>query len=200
MTFIIIGITALFSIIAFSRRDIMYKFQFNAYQVFHRKEWYRIFTHAVLHADYTHLIVNMIVLFSFGRAIEMYFSYYFGNHKILYFLLLYIGGILVSSIFTLLKHRNNPNYNAVGASGAVSAVVFASVFFAPLDKVLFFGILPIPGILFGALYLGYSYYMSKKNVDNIGHDAHFWGAVYGFLFPLMVEPKMIHIFISQLFG
>lgn len=200
MTYFIIAVTSIFSILAFSRRELMYKFQFNPYQVFHRKEWYRIFTHAFLHADYSHLIINMIVLYSFGRAIEMFFPYYLGGSAILYFFLLYFGGVVISSLFTLVKHRNNPDYNAVGASGAVSAVVFASVFFSPLDKILFFGILPMPGILFGVFYLAYSYYMSRKKVDNIGHDAHFWGAVYGFIFPVLVKPDLIQVFIFQLLG
>ena len=91
------------------------------------------------------------------------------------------------------------SYNAVGASGAVSAIVFASIFFAPMSKLLVFGILPLPAILFGILYLGYSYYMSKKSVDNVAHDTHFWGAVFGFIFPMLIKPELYNVFLSQLF-
>jgi len=103
-----------------------------------------------------------------------------------------------SSIVSLVKHKDNPNYNALGASGAVSAVVFACIFFAPLEEILFFGVIPVPGILFGIGYLWYSWYMGKKNVDNVGHDAHFYGAIFGFIFPLILRPELIHQFIYQL--
>lgn len=109
-----------------------------------------------------------------------------------------MGSILLSTIYGLIRNRDNSNYNAVGASGAVSAVVFACIFFAPMQKLLFFGILPIRGIIFGILYLVYSWYMSKKGSDYIAHDVHFWGAVFGFLFPALINYKLINNFIYQL--
>lgn len=114
------------------------------------------------------------------------------------FILLYFGGILASTLTTFFRNRNKQEYSAIGASGAVSAVVFASIFFSPFGKILFFGVLPVPGIVFGILYLLYSSYMSKKGSDNINHDAHFWGAVYGFIFPLLMNFSLINIFIKQL--
>lgn len=198
MTLFIIIVTAIFSIVAFSRPELMHRYNFNPYQVVHRKQWYRIFTHAFLHGSWEHLIVNMIVLFSFGRALWFYFYRYFGDNMIWLYLGLYVGGILISSVYTLIKEKDNFNYNAVGASGAVSAVTFACIFFDPLNKIYFFGILPIPGIVFGVLYLAYSYYMSKRNVDNIGHDAHFWGAVYGFIFPILFKPSLLSNFFDNL--
>ena len=201
MTLIIVAITAIVSIMAFNNSKLYYKYIFNAYQVIHRKEWYRIFTHALLHGNWPHLIINMLVLFSFGSGLERYFGHFFGVNSALLLGILYISAILISSVYSLYKEKDNPYYNAVGASGAVSAVVFASIFFAPLNKVYFFGILPIPGIVFAGLYLGYSYYMSQSNAqDNIGHDAHFYGAVYGFIFPLLVDPNVYNVFINQLFG
>ncbi len=198
MTLIIITITSLFSLSAFLKKELIYKYNFNAYQIYHRKQWYRIFSYAFLHANYMHLIINMIVLYSFGTALEHYFHYYFGANKNLYFICLYVGGIIISIIYSLIKNRDNYNYNAVGASGAVSAVVFATIFFDPLNKVWFFAIIPIPGIIFALLYLAYSYYMSKKNVDDIGHDAHFWGAVFGLIFPIILKPELFQVFISHL--
>lgn len=199
MTLLIIIVTALFSIAAFSRHELMYRYNFNPYQVVHRKQWYRIFTHAFLHANWEHLIINMIVLFSFGNALNRYFYIYIGDNLILLYIGLYVGGIIISSIFTLFKEKDNFKYNAVGASGAVSAVLFACIFFDPLNKIYFFGVIPIPGILFGVLYLGYSYYMGKKSNDNIGHDAHFWGAVFGFVFPILLKPSLISNFFDKLF-
>ncbi len=199
MTILIIIIASVFSVVAFQQPQLMYRYNFNAYQVYHRKQWYRVFTHAFLHANWEHLIINMIVLFSFGTSLWHYFYIYFGKNVLLLYLGLYVGGIIVSTIFTLVKEKDNFNYNAVGASGAVSAVVFACIFFAPMHKILFFGIVPVPGILFGVIYLGYSYYMSKRNIDNIGHDAHFWGAVYGFVYPILLKPSLLSNFFNNLF-
>lgn len=198
MTIFIIILTAAISIMAFNNRNLMDKCLFNPYQVVHRKEYYRLITHAFLHADWTHLIVNMIVLYSFGRGSEYYFGIFFGDKKYLFFPLLYVGGTLIATLYALAKNRDNPSYNAVGASGAVSAVVFACIFFAPLNKILLFGLVPMPGILYGFLYLGYSWYMSKRGGgDNIAHDAHFWGAVFGFIFPLIVDYRLIYVFLEQ---
>jgi membrane associated rhomboid family serine protease len=199
ITLIIIAITVLFSIAAFNRPELFYRYNFNPYQTVRRKQWYRLFSHALLHANWEHLFVNMFVLYSFGNAMEKYFAYYFGHNVLLLYLGLYLGGIVASSIKTLVKQKDNYNYNAVGASGAVSAVVFASIFFDPLNMIYFFAIIPIPGILFGILYLWYSSYMSKRNIDNVGHEAHFWGAVFGFVYPLLLKPSLIYNFIDRLF-
>lgn len=199
MTIIIIAITALVSIITFSRPDLMDKLQFNASKVVHKHEYYRLFSHGFVHANWEHLIVNMIVLFSFGRAIEMYFEYGFGRMASAYFLILYFGGMLVSNLYALYKHRNNFYYNAVGASGAVSAVLFAAIFFEPWNPIYFFGVLPIPGIVFAGLYLAYSYYMGRKQNDNVAHDAHFLGAVFGFVFPILLNSSLFQRFMDKLF-
>jgi len=199
MTLFIIVITAVVSVYAFQRPEIMYRYNFSPYQVIKRKEYYRLFSHALLHVDWMHLIINMLVLYSFANVLIFFFNHYFAFMPAgLLFLIFYVLAILASSLVRLFKQKDNYSYSAVGASGAVSAVVFACIFFAPLEKVLFFGVLPIPGIVFGIAYLAYSYYMGKKNVDNIGHDAHFWGAIFGFLFPLVLEPRLINVFLNQL--
>lgn len=200
ITWIIIGITAAVSFIAFQNQELMLKLQFNAAQVVHRKQYYRLVSHAFVHANWPHLIVNMLVLFFFGRNIEYYFSMFFGAKGPLYFVLLYLGGILASNIWSLIKHQNNYYYNAVGASGAVSAVLFAFIFFDPWEKLYFFGILPIPGIVFGVGYLIYSYQMGKRKTDNVAHDAHFLGAVFGFILPVIFQPDLFGRFIDQLFS
>ncbi len=200
MTIFIIAITCIVSIMAFSRTELIDKFQFNASKVVHEKEYYRLISHGFIHANWEHLIVNMIVLYSFGTAIELYFKYSLGRMANAYFLLLYFGGMLAANIYALIKHRNNYYYNAVGASGAVSAVLFAAIFFNPWNKIYFFGILPMPGIVFAVLYLVYSYYMSRKQSDNVAHDAHFLGAVFGFIFPIILNPENLRLFIDRLFG
>ncbi|HEY3369603.1 MAG TPA: rhomboid family intramembrane serine protease [Prolixibacteraceae bacterium] len=199
MTIILIAITVAVSYAAFKSPRLMDQLQFNASKIYYKKEYHRLITHAFVHANWEHLFVNMIVLFSFGTAIEVYFKENFGNLHILYYALLYFGGILVSNLYALFKHRKNYFYNAVGASGAVSAVLFAAIFFDPWHEILFFFILPIPGILFAVLYLVYSYQMSNKQKDNVAHDAHFLGAVYGFVFPILINPRLFERFIDQLF-
>jgi membrane associated rhomboid family serine protease len=198
----IILFTAVISYIAFRKPEIMRKYDFAPYYISQNKEYHRFFTHAFLHADWPHLIINMLVLFSFGSHVENIFNYYtkagYFQYPSASFIILYFGGVIVSTLTTFFKNRSNRDYIAVGASGAVSAVVFTSIFFSPFGKILFFGILPIPGILFGILYLFYSSYMSRRGSDNINHDAHFWGAVYGFLFPVLLNPSLFKIFLNQL--
>jgi len=204
MTLLIIAITSVISVIAFNRRDIFNKLQLNPYAVYHKKEWYRILSHGFLHADWVHLFVNMFVLFSFGSAVENIFKQLASNgiiqSPILVFVILYFGSMIFATVTTIAKHKENEWYNSVGASGAVSAVVFTSIFFQPLANLYFFAVIPIPGIVFGVLYLGYSHYMSRKGGDNINHDAHFIGAVFGFIFPLLLDPSLIKIFLNQLFN
>lgn len=200
ITYFIIGVTVVISYIAFNNHELANKLQFNAAQIIHRKEYYRLISHAFIHANWSHLIVNMMVLYFFGRNIEVYFDHYFGNKDTAYFLLLYFGGILASNIWSLIKNRNNYYYNAVGASGAVSAVLFATIFFQPWKPLYLFAVLPIPGILFAAGYLFYSYQMGKKKEDNVAHDAHFLGAVFGFIFPILLKPDLFDNFIDNLFS
>jgi membrane associated rhomboid family serine protease len=174
---------------------------FNPYQVYHRKELWRLVTHGFLHADWVHLIVNMIVLYSFGRNVEAWIYQLknedYINSPVLTYILLYFGGIIISTLITLFRYRNNYNYNSVGASGAVSSVVFTSIFFSPMDKIYFFGAIPIPGIIFAILYLVYSSYMGRRGKDNINHEAHFAGAIYGFIFPVLIDFDLVSHFLNE---
>jgi len=202
MTIAIIIITSAISILAFNNHNLFSKLQLNPYQTFHQKQWYRLLTHGFLHADWLHLIINMLVLYSFGTYIEDYFAHLknagYLNNPTLYYIFLYIGGVFISSLTTLKKHKDDPYYNSVGASGAVSAILFTSIFFAPWQKLLLYAVIPIPGILLGVAYLVYSQYMSKKGKDNVNHDAHFIGAIYGFLFPIIIDFRLVAHFIHSL--
>lgn len=202
MTIIIIGITVLISIVAFNYRELFAKLQFNAYQVYHRKEWYRLLTHGFLHANYTHLIVNMLVLFFFGTAAEQWLQVLETDGLIKYhrlvFVVFYLLSVMFASSISLIRHKDNAWYNAVGASGAVSAILFFNIFFNPWEKIYVYALIPVPGIILGAVYLIYSQYMSKKEVDNINHDAHFLGAVFGFVFPMLLDIRLINHFIHEL--
>ena len=177
MTFILIFLTAVVSVVCFGNRRWFDSLAMIPYRVAHDRQWYRAVTYGFVHADYMHLIVNMFVLLSFGQYLER---------------------LIASVASDMARHRNDPRYVSIGASGAVSAVVFASIFFNPWSKIYFFGILPIPGILFGALYVGYEQYLSRRGGDNVNHNAHLWGALYGFVFPLLLEPSLWHAFIRNL--
>lgn len=202
MTLFIVIATAAISILAFSNQQIMDKLLFSPYKTIHNREWHRLLTHGFVHADYMHLFINMFVLMSFGAAVEDIFGSLrlngIINNATLNFCLLYFGGIVIASLTTLKKYKDNSYYQSVGASGAVSAVVFTYIFFDPLSKLLFMFIIPIPAIVFGILYLAYSHYMSKKEGDFINHDAHFVGSVFGFIYPLLIDPKLFLIFLSKL--
>lgn len=198
MTIIIIIITCFISIMAFSRYDITEKLQFNAVKIYHKHEYYRLISHGFIHANWEHLIVNMIVLYSFGGATELYFHYNFGKMANAYFLILYFGGMLFSNGYAMIKYRNNPYYNAIGASGAVSSILFCTILFDPWNKIYFFGILPIPGILFAILYLVYCGYMNKKGGDYVAHDAHLLGSIFGLIFPIIMDPNLLASFITKL--
>ena len=199
LTVIIIAITCIVSILCFNGTLNGNKLIFNAYQVWHRKEWYRMLTSGIIHSGWGHLFFNMLTLYFFGRVVEQYFSAAFGGvlGTVLY-VVLYVSALAISSLGDLVKYRDNWNYNALGASGAVSAVLFASILFAPKMGIYIYLIpIPVPGYIFAPLYLLYCWYMAKRNMDNIGHTAHFWGAVYGILFPIICKPDVLSFCLSQ---
>ncbi len=200
MTYILIILTVVVSIAALTRPDIFDRLKFNAYLIHHRKEWYRFISYGFIHADWVHLFINMFVLYSFGRIVEELFLYYFDLKGYVYFTLLYAGGIGFSTLFDFGKYKNDIYYNAVGASGAVSAIVFASIILYPAGKIFLFMIpVGIPAPLFGLLYLAYSAYMARKGTSNIGHSAHFWGAIFGVFFTIAIKPEFFTLFWNQLF-
>ncbi len=195
VTFIIIGITVAVSLIAFSNNDLRNKALFYPYAMRGPNEYYRFLSHGLIHADYMHLFFNMFALYSFGR----YAEYALFNRT--EYISLYVTALIASSLFDFFKNRDNPNYAALGASGAVSAVVFSTLIFDPWARnVAIFGIkfLAIPNIAFAVLYLWYCAYMSKRGGDNIGHNAHFWGSVYGFVFAAILKPDLLKAFIDKL--
>ncbi len=203
ITLIIVILTVLVSVAAFRKPSLLNRFDLSPFDIAQNKEYYRIFTHAFLHTDYMHLGINMLVLYSFGSGIEQIFGNLEDQGIIFsgpfFYILLYVASVALASLSTIIKYRASRGYSAVGASGAVSAVVFTFIFFAPLQKIYFYMVLPIPGIIFGVLYLIYSSYMGRRNKDNINHAAHFWGAVVGFLFPILLEPELFMVFLENLF-
>lgn len=200
MTLILIAITAAVSLLCFSNGRMFQTLEFNAWSVWHGRQWYRMLSYGLVHAGWGHLFFNMLTLYFFGRGVEAYFGQLFGAQKrdILY-IVFYVSALAASSIGDLVKFRNTPRYNAVGASGAVSSVLFASILFEPTMGIYIYLIpIPVPGYIFAPLYLLYCWYMARRGTDNIGHSAHFWGAVYGLLFPLLLAPHTLFHFLGQL--
>lgn len=203
-TVILIIITVGISWYAWKNHELMQNWIMYPYAVQRDNSWYRFITSGFLHADYIHLFFNMFVLYSFGhgngQGIEFFLRGYLGSTLgVLAYLLIYIGGIIVSDIPTFIKHKNNPAYTALGASGGVASILFASILMDPLSDIgILFIPIGIPGFIFGILYLMYSHYQAQKMGDNINHDAHFYGAVYGIIIMLALVPKAGPLFIEQI--
>lgn len=200
MTYIFIIVTVIVSLMAMFNADLFQKFSFSPWLIHQKKQNWRFVTHGLVHAGWAHLAINMLVLYSFGRHVEAAYGFIFspGKGQLLYFLL-YVGGILFSTLYDFGRYKNNPYYQSVGASGAVSAVLFASILIAPTSKLFVFPIpFPIPAYIFGGLYLAYSVYMNKKGQDNIGHMAHFMGALFGLIYSIILKPSLLALFFNQL--
>ncbi len=200
ITLFIVILTVLVSFTTFRNRIAFERMKFNAYEIRQHKTWHRFFSYGLLHADWMHLLINMFVLYSFGTLTENILREEFGMQGRIFFGILYVSGLLFSVLPSYLKHRKNYYYNAVGASGAVSAVLFASIILHPQGSVYFMFIpVPIPAFIFGIFYLGYSVWMARKGTDNVGHDVHFWGAIFGVVFVSLLHPPFLEKFILYIF-
>ena len=197
-TLIIIIITVTTSIYAWKRPEIQYKWMMTPYKVSQNKEYMRFLTSAFIHANQIHLFFNMFTLYFFGDVIEQNFRNFYGSLGNVVFVAFYLSAVVISDIPTFRKHRKNPYYSSLGASGGVSAVIFASIFFYPLNKICLYGIICMPGIILGFCYVVYTYFQSKKVNDNINHDAHLYGAIYGIVFSIIARPSAIFTFIEQI--
>lgn len=194
VTFVLIAVTVLVSWQAFERPRLLERLILWPPAIDRRKEFDRLVTHGFIHADWQHLLFNMITLYFFGREVERLFTPYIGP---LGFVLFYLSAILVAILPTYLRHRHDPHYRSLGASGAVSAVLFAFILVNPWAMIFVF-FLPLPAILYAVLYIGYSIWMDKRGGDNINHSAHLWGAGYGLLFTVMMEPRVVGSFLQRL--
>ena len=198
ITLAIILITVVVSLWAWSNQSIMDNWVMNPYKVVRKHQYHRLLTSGFLHADMGHLFFNMFSFYIFGGIIEQVFTALFGEAGPIYLLLFYIVGIIVSDIPTLIRHRNDPGYNSLGASGGVSAIIFGAILFAPLNKLCLYGIICMPGFIFGILFLGYSFWASRRGVGYVNHDAHLYGALFGILFMVLVYPSVLPQFFAQI--
>ncbi|MBX9449513.1 MAG: rhomboid family intramembrane serine protease [Taibaiella sp.] len=177
----------------FNNERLYNKFILYPYEM-HRapSEYYRVLTSGLIHANWTHLLFNMLTLYFFGPYVESILG---GGQ----FVLFYVLALVAADLSTLIKYKNQPAYRSLGASGAVAAVIFAYIYVNPWSSLYIFFAIPIPAIVFAILYILYSIRMSRMQADNINHDAHLYGALFGLLYMLVfVDPSHGLLFIERL--
>jgi membrane associated rhomboid family serine protease len=197
ITMIILVLTTIISLAAFSNPRLMDALIFWPPAISMRHQYYRFLTCGFIHADLMHLAFNMFTLYFFGKALENYYMGILGLQHY-YFTILYISAIVIANIPSYIKQRDNYNYRSLGASGAVCAVMFAFILISPWETLYLFGRLPIPSIVYAVLFLGYTIYMSRRGGDNVNHDAHLWGAIYGIVFTIVARPSVVSSFLNEL--
>lgn len=198
---VIIAITSLISYNAFNDDRLLNKLLFSAYQIKHDREYYRFISNVLVHADFTHLLFNMFSLYFLGQALESaLFSNYGQQVGEFHFLMIYFFGGVMANIYGYFRHQNNPYYRSVGASGAVSAVIFAAIMWMPdMELFLFLIPIPIPAFIFGPLYLAFEYWSHKRGGSGVAHDAHIGGALFGVLYVLIINIDKGKEFLNLIF-
>ena len=194
LTILIVAVTVLVSWLAFNNPRLAERLILWPPAIDRQHQYDRLVTHGFIHADFQHLLFNMVTLYFFGRAVEGWFVPYIGR---IGFVLFYLSAILVAILPTYLRHRHDSRYRSLGASGAVSAVLFTFILVQPWSLIIVF-VIPVPAIVYGVLYVGYSIWMDRHGHDNVNHSAHLWGAAYGILFTLMMEPRVGPAFLARL--
>ncbi|AZQ64091.1 rhomboid family intramembrane serine protease [Flammeovirga pectinis] len=199
LTIILIALNVGISYYAWQNPNILDKLMMQPYMVQKKNEWYRFITSAFVHGSWMHLLFNMFTLYFFGRNIEMWFLYILKDPilaSVAYFSLFIIGAI-VADIPTYIKQRNNINYRSLGASGGVASIIFASIIYSPVNDICLYGILCFPGFIWGGIYLIYTQYQTKNLDSNINHSAHLYGALFGILYAIAIEPSAFSNFVNQ---
>ena len=199
ITIIIIILTVIVSLQGFNNPAFIEQTKHWPYREAKAGEYWRLISSGFVHANWIHLGINMFVLWQFGEYVELLYQTIFGSlfGGILY-VVMYLSCIAFADLPTFFKHRENYHYGGIGASGAVSGIVFIFVLVNPWNMLYIWGILPIPAIVGGIAYLWYSNYASRNSQSNIDHDAHFYGAIYGVLFTLIAQPSLFNVFLQQI--
>jgi len=199
ITLLIIVFTGLVSFQGFSNYHLIDRWKHYPYRESQQKEWYRMLTSGFVHADWIHLLVNMYVLFSFGSYIESNIVNWYGNvGGRLIFLLVYMLNIILANIPTTFRQIHNPGFSSIGASGAISGLLFMTILFNPWSMFQLFFIIPIPAVLLGAGYLIYSSMAANKGQGRLDHSAHFAGALAGMALIILIHHEIVVDFFRKL--
>ncbi len=197
-TLILIVVTVAASMYGWNNPNIQKKWMFNPFTVHNAGQYYRFLSSGFIHSNSMHLLFNMIALFFFGGVIERIYMNTFGPKGIIYYLITYLAGIVVSNIKTYLKYKDSGYYNSLGASGGVASILFASILYRPTSSICLYFAICIPAFILGAIYLIYTYYSGKKVSDNINHDAHLFGSLFGIVFTIILRPAVLVEFIERI--
>ncbi len=190
--FIFILVTSIYAF--YEKGHLMRTLMLHPYSISRKKNIFTIITSGFIHSDWNHLLFNMFSYYFFAFTLERIVGHW-------QFAVIYFSGLVLSDVSTLIKNKNNPSYYSLGASGAISAVLFSYILFDPLSKIYIF-IIPvgIPAYIFALLYLAYCMYASRNKADNVNHEAHFWGAVTGLVVTCILYPRVFSFFVNQVLG
>jgi membrane associated rhomboid family serine protease len=194
-TLVLIAITVAASLVALRNPPMLEALLLWSPAVRKRGEWWRLFTYGLVHADLTHLLVNMLTFYFFGGLLEDFYAAHLGPFG---FYLFYVAALLASILPSYIDHRDDADYRSLGASGAVSAVLFAYILFEPWSLLYVFFAVPIPAIVYAVLYVAYSIHAGKRGGDHINHSAHLWGGAFGVAFTLVLDPSLVNRFLAAL--
>ena len=199
---ILIVITVVVSMSAFNNNQLTDRLLYSPYACKHDGDYFRMFGHMFIHADTMHLLFNMMSLFFLGSVLEDELMFTYGNVRgEVHFLVIYILGGLFATLIPYVRHQDNPSYRSLGASGAVSAVIFAAILWNPqMELMIMFLPIPIPAYIFGPLYIAFEYWADRRGGTGIAHDAHIGGAIFGVLYVLIINIDKGKEFLSALFG
>ncbi len=197
ITMIILVLTTVVSFVSFNNSRLMDALIFWPPAISMRRQYYRFLSCGFIHADLMHLAFNMFTLYFFGRGLELFYMGRLGLQHY-YFTLLYLSAIVVANIPSYIKQHDNYNYRSLGASGGVCAVLFAFILIDPWETLQLFFSIDVPAIVYAVLFLAYTIYMSRRGGDNVNHDAHLWGAIYGIVFTIIARPSVVNTFLNEL--